>query len=358
MYTAEEVVERFCAALLGVKRMSELAQPSVLALPALDEGPVASILRDNPDVIEILGRERVVEYRVPSGGVVPAPRVGLSEECVVGNSWLALSDDGYRLPGGRLIEVSVTFGFHATISDTSIPALKDKMREHLNRGQWGCWARPDIPVPDMAADSAEIPLEVASYGTCIVTGLELKAYGTLRARHSLFGRDSLTWETVWYADELEAQDAANAAARVYVENLAQAKAAKARELVEAEARRVQLETDAEDRRELAELFDFVNTLDEARMVRQFAETVRDRWILTGALDTGTPRVSVERQLNDEQREVGAVYYFLWRLAYSQVNTWIEAAIAWLDEHDPVDEATFDMDAGLETLASRFGSRHG
>ena len=205
VYSPEEMVERFVAALSGARRMSEVLRPEALALPALDENLAASVLRDNPDVVNLLGNELAVEYEDGYGHSRPNPRVKLSDETTKANGWNCLPDEGVRLPGGRLVEVVVSFGYYNTISDTDIPQLKAKVREHLNREQWDRWSdKPEMAVPDPTVEGSEVPFVTAVYGRCVATGKELTAYGTMQASRS-WSSDPITWKPVWCRDKAEAE---------------------------------------------------------------------------------------------------------------------------------------------------------
>jgi HrpA-like RNA helicase len=230
VFSSDEMFERFVTALSGARRVLEVVRPEALALPALDEDKVASVLRDNPDTINVLGSDLVVEYRTPSYGTVYAPRVKLSDETVKANGWIRLPDEGVHLPGGRSVEVVVSFGYYTATSDTNIPKLKEQVRQHLNREQWDRWTKPEIQISDLSADDAVIPLIIESYGTCVVTGDELKAYGTV-LWDSYYGRFS----PKWYRDIVLANNAANTAAQEFIKNLAEAKVAKEREAAKAQA---------------------------------------------------------------------------------------------------------------------------
>jgi len=232
VFSSDEVNDRFVNALSGARRIAEVINPEALALPALDENLTASVLRDNPDVIQILGSELAVEYR----GSGYAPRVKLSEEMVKANSWTRLPDEGVRLPGGKPIEVVVSFGYYATIGSTDIPQLKAKVREHLNQGLWERWIKPAFETPDPKAEGSVVPFETAVYGQCVVTGDELRAYGTIRFRAGYY---SSSWETAWFRSLVEAQNTADESARKFSELQAAAKAERERlerARVEAEAR--------------------------------------------------------------------------------------------------------------------------
>ena len=204
VYSPEEMVERFVEALSGARRMCEVLRPEALALPALDENLAASVLRDNPDVVNLLGNELVVEYADGYGHPRPNPRVKLSGETMKANGWNCLPDEGVRLPGGRLVEVVVSFGYYNTISDTDIPQLKAKVREHLNREQWDRWTKPEIEIPDPTVEGSEVPFVTAVYGRCVATGKELTAYGTMQASRHWFS-DSITLKPVWGLDKIEVE---------------------------------------------------------------------------------------------------------------------------------------------------------
>ncbi len=198
VYSSDEMFERFATALSGARRIVEVQRPEALALPALDEDKVEKVLSNQPDTISVLGSDTPVEYR--SGYT---PRVKLEGEMVGENRWLSLPDEGVRLPGGRLVEVVVSFGYYAEISGSDIPKLKEKVREHLNQKQWDNWSdKPEVSVPDPAVEGSEIPFITACYGKCVVTGEELNSYGTI-LWDSWYSRFSVKW----YRDEEEAQKA-------------------------------------------------------------------------------------------------------------------------------------------------------
>lgn len=236
VFSPDEMCERFVAALSGARRILEVVRPEALALPTLDEDKVARVLSENPDTIDILESNLVVEYRTPSYGTVYAPRVKLSDETVKANGWIRLPDEGVRLPGGRLVEVVVSFGYYTTISDTNIPQLKSKVREHLNREQWDRWSdKPEIEIPDPKVEDSVVPFEVAVYGQCTVTGAELKAYGTVAVNTSRWYANDPWFKTVWYRDLTEAHNFADNAAKKLTELKVEAKAEIEREAAKARA---------------------------------------------------------------------------------------------------------------------------
>lgn len=193
----EEMLSWVSERLGGARNTREINHPEGLRLPALDQEAIDRVMNENPDTIEVLGVEHAVVYQ--SGR---HPRVQLDSELVTAHRWIELADQGYALPGGREIEIVVSFGYYDTIADIDVPRLKEKARERLNREQWDRWDRPEIPVPDPEDESSEVPFIVATYGTCMVTGEELKAYGTARY-DSWSGR----WQPVWTTDLGQAQEA-------------------------------------------------------------------------------------------------------------------------------------------------------
>ncbi|MEK9183438.1 MAG: helicase-related protein [Patescibacteria group bacterium] len=251
VYSFEEKVERFAALLFGARRVIEVVRPEAIALPALDEAMVVRVLSENPDVINVLGSELVVEYRAPYYGTMYTPRVKLSDEMVKVNGWIRLPGEGIRLPGGRAIEVVVSFGYYATIADTNIPQLKAKVREHLNQEQWDRWTKPEVAVSDPAVESSEIPFITAVYGQCVVTGEELKAYGTVTVNTSRWYASDPWFKAVWYRNLAEAQTAADIAAKKLTELKAEAKAEEemATAKAQAEAELSEAKAEAESARE-------------------------------------------------------------------------------------------------------------
>ena len=207
VFSSDEMFDRFVAVLLGARRILEIVRPEDLALPTLNENKVSQVLSENPDTINVLGDDLVVEYR----SVGYAPCLKLSDEMLKANSWTNLPDKGVQLPTGRLIEVEAYFSYYNSFNDTDVPRLKSRILGHLNRKLWDQWIKPEIKVPDLLADDAVIPFIVESYGTCIVTGDKLKAYGTLQAYRS-WSSDPITWKPVWSQDLVEAQNVANSSA--------------------------------------------------------------------------------------------------------------------------------------------------
>lgn len=219
VYSSDEMIERFVAVLSGARRILEVFRPEALALPGLDESTVVSVLRDNPDTIEVLGSELVVEYRQPYYGTVCAPRVKLSDEMVKAGAWIRLADEGVILPGGRSVELVVSFDYSTTLADTNIPQLKAKVREHLNREQWGRWTRPEIVLPDTDAEEPVIPpITTATYGSCVVTGEPLEVFGAVTVNPSRYYTTDPYFKGEWFTSR-EKADAARTAAVTKLEQI-------------------------------------------------------------------------------------------------------------------------------------------
>jgi hypothetical protein len=191
----------------GARNIREITNPEAVRLPALDEELVAKVVRENPDMINILGVDLAVEYRV-SSYTRYNPLVNLSVELVASNRWLELPDEGVKLPGGRLVEVLVSIGYYTTISNTDISQLKAKVREHLNQEQWTRWARPTMASMDHASPGAVIPeIATAQYGTCVVTGEPLMAYGAFKANPHRYYSSDPYFKSEWYRLREEADKA-------------------------------------------------------------------------------------------------------------------------------------------------------
>lgn len=213
VFSSDEILERFAKALSGAKAIVEVVGPEALALPALDEEMVASVVRKNPDTINVLGSELVVEYKDSYGSRRAMPRVKLSDEFVAAYKWRELPDKGVRLPGGRVVEVVVPIGYYDTIASANIPELKVKVSNHLNQKLWDGWAdRPTIALPDPADEASTVPeiIEVA-YGASVVDGSELIAFGVVAVNSSRYYSADPWFTGKWHQSREEAVKARGAA---------------------------------------------------------------------------------------------------------------------------------------------------
>lgn len=203
----EDLQRRFAAGLKGARRVREIIDWDALRLPSLDQSVVKSILAGCPDTITVLGMAVKVEYEDEYGGVRRDPRVKLPTVLVSNRAWLGLPDEGVSLPNGR--RVAVVFspnGYSDWVGGTDIPALKEKVRESLNRGLWERWNKPELPTPV----DAIAPIEERQYGRCVVTDVPLIAYGTVRRSWS-------SWSTYWTRDRAEAEQVRGDSCRRFAE---------------------------------------------------------------------------------------------------------------------------------------------
>ncbi len=203
----EDLQRRFAAGLKGARRVREITDWDALRLPPLDQSVVNNVLAGCPDTITVLGMAVKVEYESPYGGIAPHPHIKLPSSLINGRRWLELPDEGVRLPSGRIVAV----GFYATgysdfVGGTDIPALKEKVRESLNRGLWERWNKPELSTPV----DAIAPIEERQYGRCVVTDVPLIAYGTVRRGWS-------SWSTHWTRDRAEAEQVWSDSCRRFAE---------------------------------------------------------------------------------------------------------------------------------------------
>ena len=160
--------------------------------------------------------------------------------------WRNLPDEGVKLPGGRPVQVACAMGWDI-LSDTNIPQLKEKVRNHLNREQWNKWAenvRPAIVLPDLGAESPAVPeIITAQYGLCVIEGTPLLAYGTVVAKGYRYYSSDPYFESKWYQYEAEAQTA-NARAVAKLEEIrAELREKREREAVQAAAQQAKEKID-------------------------------------------------------------------------------------------------------------------
>jgi len=183
-------------ALQGAVRVTDIANPSALKLPALDEMKIDQVLANSPDEIDLLGGLSV-EYRRDSPPMVRVPS-GLK------HNWRKLPDEGVRLPDGRLVEVRVEGFMLSDPSDTSIPMVKRRIADHLNERQWNAWDEPTITAPNPSDPNSSVCITTAVYGQCALSDEDLVACGTVEA-YQPWSDEPITWRTRWYKERSEAE---------------------------------------------------------------------------------------------------------------------------------------------------------
>ncbi|MBU1668209.1 hypothetical protein KKC13_07290, partial [bacterium] len=146
---AEWIRER----LAGSTCLAEIAEPEAFRQEALAADLIDLIRKENPESIEVLGRELTVEYRERC-----LARVILSDDLVEARAWTELADEGYVLPSGQPVEVVVRLNYYTTRGSADIPKLKGMVREYLSERLWDEWTqRPEVFLPDPKDEGAEIP---------------------------------------------------------------------------------------------------------------------------------------------------------------------------------------------------------
>src|SRR3989344_1736425 len=202
-----EIVAWLAERLGNAVSMESVSDPEELQLPSLDEELVELVVRENPDEIQLLGQTFKVTHR---NGY--APGISLEGDAVKQPIWRQLPDEGVLLPSGRAVIVSVKVGYWDSVSDSSISKLKEKVRKHLNFGQWSVWTKPEIAVPDITAEESKLPDIITSqYGKCVVEGTPLTAYGTLIVNSSRYYQNDPYFKTGWYQNKEEVTKSHDAA---------------------------------------------------------------------------------------------------------------------------------------------------
>jgi hypothetical protein len=182
--------------LAGARCKSEVEDLEAIVFPELDPEMVELVMEENPDEITLLGWKYRVEYREGQ-----TPRVTLGNETVVTHGWRDLPDAGVKLPGGRLVEVVVSFGYYDKVSGSDIPELKARCLQRVHGRLWDSWTakgRPSIAVPDPTDPEAVIPEVIeCQYGISVVDGSALFAYGSVAFNPQRWSYDRW-FVTVWY----------------------------------------------------------------------------------------------------------------------------------------------------------------
>lgn len=204
--THEDLQRRFVSGLHGARRVREITNWDALRLPSLDQEVVNNLLAGCPDTIMVLGMSIKVDYEDEYGGIRRDPRVKLPSVLISNRAWLNLPDEGVSLPNGRKVAVVFSPRYDDWVGGTDIPALKEKVRESLNRGLWERWNRPELPAPLEAI----APIVERQYGRCVVTDVPLIAYGILRQSLS-------SWYTHWTRDRAEAEQVHEQSCRRFAE---------------------------------------------------------------------------------------------------------------------------------------------
>lgn len=212
VYSQSEISELFVEALSGARRVAEVVDIDALALPALNEEEAALVLSQNPEAIDLLGERLPVEYYQSYSGLI-TPKVRLTEEMVTANSWIHLPDEGVFLPSGNLVEITVPVAsgwYTEKFTDFSIPQLKERVSNHLNKTLWNAWQRPTLEVPDAEDCESVVPFVVVVYGNCAVTGRNLVAYGTMSENTYRYSSSDPYFRAEWFQSLDKAQAACHA----------------------------------------------------------------------------------------------------------------------------------------------------
>lgn len=199
-----QLEEALKAILAGARSVREIGDLRVLALPELDPEMVELVLGENPDEITVLGKSLGVEYRVGY-----APRVTLDQEMASAHRWRELPDAGIKLPGGRSVEVVVPFGYYDTVAGSDIPELKSRCARRANKSLWDSWTdRPSVQLPDPADPASAVPdIIECPYGTSVVDGAPLLAWGTVAVKSYRYYSSDPWFEWRWYQSREEAVSA-------------------------------------------------------------------------------------------------------------------------------------------------------
>ncbi|MSU56206.1 MAG: hypothetical protein EXS51_02775 [Candidatus Taylorbacteria bacterium] len=163
--------------LSGARRLMEIVNTETLRLPELDPSLVGKVLTDNPDKINVLGREVAVEY----SEYRREPLIRIDFRGDYSKDWARLPVEGVRLPSNREVVLYSAIDGHSYYVEAPSSQFAPKVREIFNKQQWETWTtRPEIVLPDPNSEGSEVAATVeATYGTCVVTGQPLTAFGTV-----------------------------------------------------------------------------------------------------------------------------------------------------------------------------------
>ncbi len=180
--TADEIRAFLAKGIPDAISIASIPSAEAIRFPTLDENMVASVLRELPDTITVLGQEYIVTYE--ENGLA---YITLEDWVLENNSWTELPAE-LKFPGGRNVSVSVYLN-HMLQTFLSLADLKQSIRAHLNQAQWERWHNrqgfTSRPVPDLSLEGARVPEIVpVEYGKCVVDGTPLLAYEVLGSGES------------------------------------------------------------------------------------------------------------------------------------------------------------------------------
>ncbi len=202
----EEVGAYLKKCLCGARRMAEVVDPAALEPPAPDAELVELVMGENPDEITVIGRTFRVEYREGH-----TPRITLDRDTITAHGWRELPDAGVKLPGGRVVEVVVPFGYYDTVSGRDIPELKTRCVSRANKCLWDNWpteGRPAIGLPDPADPTSVVPEIIeCRYGISVIDGTSLVAFGAVDLKDYRYYSSDPWFEGKWF----QVREEANAA---------------------------------------------------------------------------------------------------------------------------------------------------
>ncbi len=218
--------------LAGARCVKGIPNIEALRMPSLEQDTVDRVLLENPDQIELLGQTYKVTYR--SGDT---PSITLACKTEGPHTWKDLPDAGVKLPGGRLVSVSVQIDWNSRANGTDVPKLKEQVRQYLNQKLWDSWTfKPTITLPDPDDEQSAVPnITTTEYGQCVMEGTPLFAYGTVGLKSSRYHAPDIWFEDKWFRVLEEAEIEREKAVVKLKELKQQARDAKVLNLVKAEA---------------------------------------------------------------------------------------------------------------------------
>lgn len=180
--------------------IAEINDINTLALPQTDPDLERKVLTENPETIEIGSREFKIDYTYG---------VSLEFKSVVKGDWQSLPDEGLRLPNNREVTVTLIIDGNDIGRSTDLGKLKTLAKEYEDRSAWTKsqeilreMSQPEIIIDENVINVPEIVTE--KYGTSMVDGSDLIAYGCYRQGYNAQSQEALIFQ--WHKTLNEAQE--------------------------------------------------------------------------------------------------------------------------------------------------------
>ncbi len=206
-------IETILADAVCVSALSD-EQLEQLRLAELDADLIALVAEMTPDTIEVAGFMATVSY--PGEGQNDKLVATLSyESFIASEAWKTATGEVVLPSGQKPLLRTYTYPNSTSypVDAGTLEELRDKVRKHLNDGQWSRFKKPEITIPTEDWENASLPaIQVEQYGEDALTGEALHAYGSVVYSDRRYYGSETYFKVEWFRDDKAAAETAHAKA--------------------------------------------------------------------------------------------------------------------------------------------------